>query len=551
VYFESLDALRFEGPLHLEAVRDWLGRKYADRRVDLVVALGEDAVDFLAARSGEPWPHTPVLFIDVTTRTPDALDRLPQAGGMLMQETFPSSLAIVKKILPETRRVVLVYGGSEVARLRNAGRADEVRASNLDLDPVVWKDLALDSMLAEAERLPEGTVVYLLGPYVDAEGRLLTGRQLCDAFSPRSSAPLFTLVSYDVGCGVVGGLVHDWSLVGEIAAEQALARLSARSADVVRLPLNRYTRLAFDGRQLARWGVPESRLPPGSEVLFREPDLWRDRRPLVIAAVAVTLAQALLIIGLVVERRRRRQAELEGRRSLSIMAHLDRRAAMGELAASLAHEINQPLNAILQNAGVAHTLLTSSAPPLGEIGEILEDIQSDDARAGEVIRRMRALLEKRELEKKPTRVNDLVLDTIDLVRPDATARGIQVDAQLCEGPTLIQGDRVHLQQVLLNLLINSMESVSDATPDRRRLQVRTSEEDGQVELSVRDRGTGIRDEHLSHIFEAFYTTKGKGLGMGLSIAKSIVDAHDGHIGAENDPEGGAVVWIRLPAETRS
>jgi signal transduction histidine kinase len=551
VYFESLDALRFEGPLYLESVRNWLTVKYAGRDIELIVAVTEGALEFLAAESGAPWPDVPVLYVNLAVEAPDALEKLPFAGGILLEDIFIPSLTVAKKVLPQSRQVVLAYGGSEVARARNARSADLVRAANLDLEPIVWADLPLSTMLGEAERLPRGSLVFLLGPYVDDDGRVLTGRQMCETFSTRTSVALFTPVAYDLGCGVVGGLMLDMSLVGEILAEEALARLVAPSTDVVSVPFARFTRLAFDERQLLRWDVPESRLPAGSAVLYREPNLWRDRRALVVGTIAVTLAQALLITGLVIERRRRIRAEREGRRSLATMAHLDRRAAMGELAASLAHEINQPLNAILQNAGVAHALLTRSPgePPLDEVQEILEDIQSDDARAGDVIRRMRALLEKRELHAETLDANGFVRDTIDLVRPDAASRGIHVDAALGEGLAPIRGDRVHLQQVLLNLLMNAMDSVAGLPSDRRRLSVATAETNGHVEVSVRDRGAGIADEHLSHVFEAFYTTKGKGLGMGLAISKGIVDAHGGRIGAENHPGGGARVWFRVPAGT--
>jgi len=440
-----------------------------------------------------------------------------------------------------------------VDRARNTGYADTVRTANLDLEPIVWAGRSAEAMLSETVDLPPQTVVFVLAPYIDATGRTLAPSQLCALFSAAANVPLFSMPAQDLGCGVVGGLMRDWTLVGGIIADATLGRLARGPAEVATVPVARATTLAFDARQLARWNIPERRLPVGSAVLFREPNLWRDRRALVIATIAVTLAQALLIFGLTIERRRRLRAELESRRSLSTMAHLDRRAVLGELAASLAHEINQPLNAILQNAGVAHMMLTSSsgAPPVDELREILEDIQSDDTRAGEVIRRMRALLEKRELEAKPLDVNAFARDTIALVLPDAASRGIQVDAELTEGLKQIQGDRVHLQQVLLNLLINGMESVADMPPDRRRLRVRTSERNGHVELSVRDRGTGIAADRVSQIFEAFYTTKGKGLGMGLSIARTIIEAREGHIGAENNPDGGATVWFRVPVRTSS
>ena len=344
--------------------------------------------------------------------------------------------------------------------------------------------------------------------------------------------------------------MRDWSIVGRLLASEAQARLKHASTDVVNVPVAKFTTLAFDDRQLERWGIPEARLPAGAAVRFREPNLWRDYRALMLTALAVTVAQSLLIAGLVFERRRRRRAEVESRRHLAAMAHLDRRAAMGELATSLAHELNQPLNAILQNAGVAQMLLSANAlpPALGEMQDIISDIRKDDIRASEVIRRMRGLLQKHELEAHPVDMNDVAQETVAIVRPDANSRDIQLDVDLADELRPILGDRVHVQQVLLNLLMNAVDAVATMPAERRRVRLWTSQHDGEVRVAVVDRGVGIAADRIAEIFEPFYTTKsgGTGMGMGLAIARSIVEAHGGRMAADNNPTGGAIVSFSLP-----
>jgi signal transduction histidine kinase len=317
----------------------------------------------------------------------------------------------------------------------------------------------------------------------------------------------------------------------------------------VTVPIAKYATLAFDDRQLARWGIPERRLPAGAVVRFREPNLWRDRRGLVVATIGVTVLQSLLIAGLVLERRRRRRAEVDSRRNLSALAHLDRRAAMGELATSLAHELNQPLNAILQNAGVAQMMLASAAvpPALAEIPDIISDIRKDDVRASEMIRRMRGLLQKHELDARPVDLNEVAEETLAIVRPDARAREVELEMNLADPLAPVLGDRVHLQQVLLNLLMNALAAVSTTPRERRRVRVSTSQFNGDVRLAVSDTGTGIPLDRLRQIFEPFYTTKSEGgMGMGLAIARGIVEAHGGRIEAENNAGGGATVWFSVP-----
>jgi signal transduction histidine kinase len=548
VYFESLDALRFEHPRYFDDLRDWLRRKYQNVRIDLVVAISEDAVAFLADARGEPWPAAQVLFLEATSVRVDTRTALPQAGGILLDDHFVDMFRVMRTVVPDARHVALVYGASAIEIARWREMPGYVRKAGLE--PIDLASASIEETLAKIKRLPEHSVVLLLAPVVDANGNALGPTQACEALSAAATVPLFTPGAQDLGCGSVGGLGRDWEAVGRVLAEETVARLARPSTGIIGLPVARYTTLAFDDRQLRRWGIPESRLPPGAVVRFREPSIWRDYRPLVLTALGLTVVQSLLIAGLVFEHRRRRRAEVESRRHLAAMAHLDRRAAMGELATSLAHELNQPLNAILQNAGVAQMMLaaTTVPPALGEMAEILGDIRNDDIRASETIRRMRQLLQKRELEAQPVDLNDVAQETVAIVRPDARSREIELHLDLGTALPPVAGDRVHLQQVVLNLLMNALDAVSAMPADRRRVQVVTSDEGGEVRLAVLDAGTGIAPDGLSKIFEPFFTTKrsGAGMGMGLAIARSIVEAHAGRMGAENNTGGGATVWFRLP-----
>lgn len=548
IYFESLDGSRFQDPQYAESLRYWLRGKYTGKRIDLVVALGEFALGFLIAARGEPWPDARVLYVDVGSVGFDTPKALPRAGGMLFENHFREALGAIKMVLPETRRVALVYGASAVELMRWRGFVETVRKAGLE--PIELARISMKETLTAVTHLPGQTVVIILAPTVDANGDMLSPSLACELISAAANAPAFTLAAHDLGCGVVGGLMRDWAVVGRLIGEEALARLRTDSTEVVTVSVSKYTTLLFDHRQTERWGISESALPAGAVVRFREPNLLRDHRALLLTALGVTLVQSLLIAGLAFERRRRRQAEIEARRNLAAIAHLDRRAAMGELGASLAHELNQPLNAILQNAGVAQMLLTSNTVPveLAELPDIISDIRNDDIRAGEVIRRMRGLLQKHELESHPVDLNEVAHDTMAIVRADARSRDIQLELNLADGVRPILGDRVHLQQVLLNLLMNAVDAVASMPAERRRVRVCTTQSDSEVRLAVADTGLGIPAERLSMIFEPFYTTKreGYGMGVGLAIARSIVETHAGRMAAENNPGGGATVWFSVP-----
>jgi PAS domain S-box-containing protein len=240
------------------------------------------------------------------------------------------------------------------------------------------------------------------------------------------------------------------------------------------------------------------------------------------------------------------RARLEAERLRRDLTHVGRVTTMGEMAAALAHELNQPLTAILSNAHAGERYLAQGAPPLDEIREILQDVVGDARRAGEVIQRLRSLLRKEEARFSPLDVNQVIRDIAGLVHTDAILRNVVIELDLEPELPPIRGDRIQLQQVLLNLVLNGMEAAGPSG-DGKRIVIRTELIDAAVCVAVRDQGPGIPEDQLSRIFETFYTTKPNGMGMGLPISRSIVEAHGGRIWAENNPDRGATFSFTIPA----
>jgi C4-dicarboxylate-specific signal transduction histidine kinase len=245
----------------------------------------------------------------------------------------------------------------------------------------------------------------------------------------------------------------------------------------------------------------------------------------------------------VTERRAAERLAAEQRREL---AHLGRVAILGELSAALAHEINQPLAAILANARAAQVLLEADGAGSDELREILADIAADDLRAGAVIHSVRGLVKKGESDPQTLSINEVVGEVLELARADLQHRGIIVSTRLYSTAPRVVGDRVQLQQVLLNLIVNAADAMSETPPGDRLLVVATSMHDGAARVEVRDRGSGIAQDALARVFEPFVTTKPGGLGLGLAICRSIVTAHGGRMWARNNPEGGATLAVSLP-----
>ncbi len=222
------------------------------------------------------------------------------------------------------------------------------------------------------------------------------------------------------------------------------------------------------------------------------------------------------------------------------LAHASRLAVAGELTAMIAHEINQPLGAILSNAEAAELLLKTEKPPLEEIREILSDIRKNDLRADEAIRRIRNLLRKQEMLMKPLDINETVSATVQLVTGDALRRRVPIEKNLAEELPRVFGDAIHLQQVLLNLILNAIDAMDNTPEPARRIIIQTKPKDDEtIEVTVTDCGHGIAPDKMPVIFDSFYTTKKDGMGLGLSIARSIIEAHEGRLWAENNPGHGA------------
>lgn len=244
----------------------------------------------------------------------------------------------------------------------------------------------------------------------------------------------------------------------------------------------------------------------------------------------------------------RKQSEQELLLLRSEITHVGRVSVMGQLASALAHEINQPLGAILRNAEAAAMYLQEVNPDLDEIRAIVEDIRKDDQRAGAVIDRMRLLLRRHDVQMQPLGVAELLGDVAALVRPEAVARHVKVELDIARDVARVAGDRVHLQQVLLNLVANGMDSIDESSRNGRSICVSARRDGTQsVVIAVKDSGRGMAPHEIAQLFEPFFTTKAKGMGMGLSISRTIVEAHGGRLWAQNNDDGGALFSFTVPA----
>ncbi|HEY8509100.1 MAG TPA: ATP-binding protein, partial [Steroidobacteraceae bacterium] len=246
----------------------------------------------------------------------------------------------------------------------------------------------------------------------------------------------------------------------------------------------------------------------------------------------------------------RKQAELEARNQRLQLTHLGRAAILGQLSGAFAHELKQPLTSILGNAEAALRMLARGSNDPAELREILIDIVQDDERAAQVIQRLRSLLDKGDTVRQPVDLNQVIQEVLELARSELITRNVSVTTDFDRSAPIVQADRVQMQQVILNLLMNACEAMTNVPAAQRKIMVRTRyDRTGSfVEASVTDTGCGIPPADLERIFQPFVTTKGQGMGLGLAICRSVAQAHGGRLWAESTPGAGATFHLRIPTE---
>jgi len=675
VYREAMDLSRFQSNAYPTLLKDYLRAKYADKRIDVVIAAMGPALDFMLADGREVFPKTPIVFCGIDRRELGDL-RLPSnVTGVLLKREFAPTLELALRLHPGTRRVLFVAGSSEFdRRLTDAARAEfDSRANQPPIEYLTG--LPLPDLLDTLAKLPPRTVVLYSTMFADVKGQSYVPHEVAERIAATATAPVYAFMDQYLGRGIVGGQLYTVDAHGEEAARLALRILhGARPSDIP--PVERASSIElFDGRQLRRWGIDEARLPAGSVVRFRDVPPWERYRTTIVATAGVLLLQSALILALLLERRVRHRAQAalqesqaraeiagvslgvgfwswdpdrdrvwiseqcarllgferrsypplgnfldavrphtggslddafdvamkdgtpfdgewavatptggtrwiagairssaatHGRRHVTgalvdvterrsaerlaeeqrrELSHLGRVAIVGELSAALAHEINQPLAAILANTRAAQRMLENGGIDAAELRAILDDIESDDRRAGAVIQRVRGLVKKDDGELQLVPANDVVGEVLELAHSDLIHRGVVVNTRLLPSAPVIYADRVQLQQVLLNLIMNACDAMGDTPPGERVLVIATSAENGVARIAVHDRGTGIPADSLESMFEPFVTSKKNGLGLGLAICRSIVRSHGGNMWASNNPDRGATIVVSLPIAT--
>ena len=525
---------------------EYLSALFAKRPLDLIVSIGAPAADFVQRHRRRLFPSTPMVLTAVDQRRVQYSNLTGDDVAVAVNINYLSAFENILQVLPDTKEVIVVVGTSPIEKFWNdaIGKQAEPLTNRIKLS---WTDeLPFEELLKQASALPPHTAIFWELMIVDAAGVVHEGDLSLERLHAVANAPIFSYDESFFGSAIVGGPLLIVADTSRLTATVAVRILNGEKAGDIKVSPVEFSAPRFDWGQMQRWGISEKNLPPGSEILFRDPTVWGQYRAYILAAAAAILIQAALIFWLLYEHRRRHLAEVQARNSMAELTQLNRLATAGELSAAIAHEIRQPIAGMVAMANAAVRWLSREIPDIGEARDAMNNVVATGHHASDVITNVRELFGKDTQEKTPTDVNKLIRKVLALVYIDLRKHSIETQLNLSEQLPPLIGNEVQLRQVVLNLVMNAIELMASVAEPRVLSIKSESTEHNSVLVSIADTGSGIDVANLNRIFAPMFTTKTRGMGMGLSICKSIIDSHNGGIWVSAGVPRGSIFHFELP-----
>jgi len=542
LYPEFLDS-GVSRPVDDTTARAYIGDKHRAHRISAIVAVGANATRFALGLRQDSWPDAPIVYVSFED-SPESAEREPNTTGVIARRRFEDLVTAARIAVPGFGRMALVGSPFEMQPYRQH-YLREIPQFSGKFGIIDLTGLSVEQTKSQIGQLPADSVVAYLPIYADPSGSIHNPREALRALSSVANRPIVVDSENLVGDGVVGGAVLSAAAIGRDVAGQVTRLLNGEQIGSIAIQRENYAELQFDARQLQKWNIPESALPPGAVIRFREISTWERHRWEIITLIAVLLAESGIIAALLYERRRRRSAETESRQHLLEVTQMDRALTAGTMSSSIAHELNQPLTAIMGNAEAALMLLDANPLDRQELKQIVEDIRRDDQRAADIIKHLRMLLRHSEITSQDVDLTSVIKETLPLIESQAEESATKVKTDIAEESLHVRADSVHVQQVVLNLAFNAMEAMQGQPEDGRLLELRVDKTGSEAVVSISDTGGGIPADKIKTIFNPFVTTKPEGTGLGLSIARTIINTYGGKIWVDNNTQHGATFKFSL------
>jgi signal transduction histidine kinase len=551
---ENLDIGRIDNEAYGKAIVEMYNQRYKENGIDLIIAVGPEILPFLKKAGLKMLRNSPLILVDVFTSPSDSANNESQVNGLpiyLRFNYFDKSLNLMCKLFPDRKSVYCIHGNGEIDNYyKTILKLSEQNYTGthkfIDITGI-----SIDSTLRKINQLPQESMVLMVSYNEDINGLPFTTPEVAYLVTKASKVPVFILENdiFPVDGGAIGGYVINYHNVGKEFGKAANRILSGADPKSIEVNFNSFYQYCFDWRELKRWDLLESKaIPAHSTFLYQERSFISAYKWYILGVVVFMVSQMLIIIFLIrayKTQKKVRQQILENQAMYNKIVREDRLSKMTVLTASLSHELNQPLTAILSCAQAGMRFLDSEKLDKEQAKEIFENIIEDDKRAGGIIAGVRSLMKLEIREKETVMINSLLNETLDIMRTEISRHGIQITNNLENKPVFVYADKIQLQQVLLNFLRNSIDAMEENNSTDKKIEVSMKLARDSVTVSIRDSGPGIDKSMFDNIFKPFVTAGKTGFGIGLAVSRTIIENHQGEIWAENLPDGGAEFSFRL------
>lgn len=520
--------------------------KYEQLKLDLLICVGIDIVSTLKNHASSQILNLPTVSIDIDLSGSGINKNL-----VLNNKTTLLGLRLnIRRTIDDA--LILFPGTSSIYFLCGIARTDSVfkylsqkEAERLKgTKKVVFiTNISMDDALRKVRHLPANSLVILSSFTTDSRHVPYFNYESTRLISKAANAPVIAYTDIGFGAGALGGYFLSFEKAGALAGSASIKILKGTDPKTIMFTEEDFYDHAYDWHQLKRWHIENSSLiPEGSKVLFKEEDFIALYGWQILFVLIFVIFETILIV-LLVRANSRQKEFLKQKEEAEIlyreMIREERLLRMAELTASLSHELNQPLTAILYSAQAGKRFIESGKLDQAQAKEIFENIIEDDKRAGSIITSVRSLMKSGNREMETFNIHEVIQDTVAIYHSEAIQNKILIKVSQPKKPVFVSGDRIQLQQVLLNLFSNAARAMKDADTVKKIIEINQQPNHGSVTVTVRDYGTGVSADMKDKLFKPFITDHKNGLGIGLSISRSIIERHGGSIKAENVPGGGA------------
>jgi signal transduction histidine kinase len=549
---EYLDISRTADSFYAKGIIELYNKKFEKNGIDLLISIGPGTLPLLKKYGLKALVNTPIISVEngglnnSANPYPYEINKL----DITLRYKIDSSLKNTFKLFPKRKTMYVISGNSKLDQYYLALTKTAISKFDSSYHFVFINGISFDSTLKRVDAISNNSLVVVPIYYSDKNNAPYSTPEAQGIIANRSKAPVIPLFdSYTRKRGPLGGLVFSFAGLGKAMALASIDVFNGIKISSIRIDESLFYQNVYDWNQLKKWDLQYSKLIPSNSIfLDRDPDFFDEYKWPIIIFLLLLFSQSILIAYLIKLNQRQRifvKQKAETELMYREIIREDRLSRMSELTASISHELNQPLTAILYSAQAGMRFLKSGKLSNDQAQEIFENIIEDDKRAGALISSVRSLMKLENREWENVNINLLIEETINIIHAEAVQNKILIQYKYVGSGTFVYGDRIQLQQVILNLISNASHAIENSNPINRAIEIKQELDNEFITISVRDHGVGIDPNVLPKLFQPFVSFRKDGFGIGLVLSRSIIENHAGKIWAENCEDVGAIFHFKL------